>query len=163
MAQQRLRARGWPSHILILCHGNICRSPYAEVRLRGLLSALPAPPTVESAGFLPGGRSAHPVALEIGLRRGTDLSSHCSRTFDAAAIPADALVVVMTTAQRHAVLAHGGVDRRQVAILGDLDPQTIQSRSIPDPFGGSPEYFNEVFNRIDRCMDAMVNVWAVQR
>src|SRR5690348_16475483 len=69
-----------PGNILVLCHGNICRSPYAA---HALVRALPGPARaafpVDSAGFIGPDRSSPPQALDAAARVGVDLSQHRSK------------------------------------------------------------------------------------
>lgn len=156
----RLRRDGRPSHVLFVCHGNICRSPYAEARLHAVLSRSPAAePTVASAGFLPPGRPAHRLAIEIGRARGLDLSPHRSRLVEPGPLPPRSLVLVMAAPQVRAVVDLGRFAPGQVVVLGDLDPLGIRTRDIPDPYGGPPALFTEVFDRIDRCISTLVGSW----
>ena len=46
-ALARQSVAGRPQRVLILCYGNICRSPYAEARLRRLLDERKKDPQVE--------------------------------------------------------------------------------------------------------------------
>jgi len=38
-------------------------------------------------------------------------------------------------------------------VLGDLDPQPVRTRAIVDPFGHGEEMFEEVYARVDRCVE----------
>jgi protein-tyrosine-phosphatase len=62
--------------LLILCYGNICRSPFAEVVAKQLLPSL----NVCSAGFHPDSGRTSPDHLQIAAKLlGVDLTSHRSR------------------------------------------------------------------------------------
>lgn len=41
-------------------------------------------------------------------------------------------------------------------VLGDLDPESIDRRTIIDPFDAPEEVFDVVYERIDRCCRALV-------
>ena len=43
-----------------------------------------------------------------------------------------------------------------VVLLGDLDPDPIQTRTILDPYDQPEPVFEEVYARIDRCVAALV-------
>src|SRR5262245_65687404 len=65
-----------PTTLLIVCHGNLCRSPMAQALVRHWASNLGASEriVVDSAGtrpFQPGG-PAHPQTLELLQRNGID-------------------------------------------------------------------------------------------
>src|SRR5882672_7129834 len=73
---RRLSRRPPPQGVLVVCHGNICRSPYAAARLRRLLGS---GTQVTSAGFVGPGRACPDVAIEVAAARGLDLSGHQSQ------------------------------------------------------------------------------------
>ena len=43
-----------------------------------------------------------------------------------------------------------------VLVLGDLDPLSIATRTVTDPWGRSADVFDLVFDRIDRCVGELV-------
>lgn len=93
--------------ILVLCTGNRCRSPIAEVLLRHRLDQLGVDARVSSAGELPGGVPAEGGSVRAMAARGLDLGSHRSRAFTAKHLDAADLIIAM--ARRHvreAVLLH---------------------------------------------------------
>jgi protein-tyrosine phosphatase len=146
--------------VLILCHGNVCRSPYAEVKLRGLLAERGwADTLVESAGFIGPGRPANDSAQRTATARHVDLTGHRSRLVNPTMAEAASLLIVMTTAQARDANQEFGVAWTRIEILGDLDPASIGERDIPDPYGKPSEVFERVFDRIDRCLEALVGAW----
>lgn len=92
--------------ILVLCTGNRCRSPMAEVLLQHRLDALGVEARVSSAGELPGGVRAEGGSRRAMAAQGLDLELHRSRAFTAEHLAGSDLVLAM--ARRHvreAVLA----------------------------------------------------------
>src|SRR6266404_712562 len=83
----RRRLRGEPglpegrlNRVLVLCHGNICRSPFAEALLAARVPAL----EVRSAGLHAGdGNPADPSAIACAERMGVSLAAHRSARVDA--------------------------------------------------------------------------------
>jgi hypothetical protein len=68
---------GADSRILVVCHGNIYRSPLVAVRLRELLG--PAR-VISSAGFHPKGDRPSPAEhIEMSAGFGVDLRAHAGR------------------------------------------------------------------------------------
>ena len=91
--------------ILLLCTGNICRSPMAEGILRHRLEELGVDATVHSAGLLDLGREASGPAVEVMGERGVDLSSHRSRQMARELIiDADLVICMERVHVREAVL-----------------------------------------------------------
>lgn len=152
-ARRRRRARARvalaaPASVLFVCHGNICRSPFAERAARARLGDAVR---VRSAGFIGPGRASPPEAITAALELGVDLTSHCSMLLTKAAARTAELVVVMTAAQARAV-RRLGVPAGNVLVLGDLDPGAVDLRAIPDPIEQPLAVFQTCFRRVDRCV-----------
>jgi len=79
-------------HILVLCSGNVCRSPLAAALLARDLSDK----TVGSAGLAaPVGAPADPMTIEFAAGHGLDLSAHRARHVTFAMCRAADLILVM--------------------------------------------------------------------
>jgi len=144
----RLAQRGLPASVLFVCHGNICRSPFAAAVLRRVIHGV----RVDSAGFLGPGRPSPPEAVAAAARHGVDLSVHLSQLVTAETARAADLIVVMDPAQRRAICDRFGRAVRDVLVLGDLDPQLIDARAIRDPVNAPRAVFEESYTRIERCV-----------
>lgn len=156
-AQARAARLGPPRGILLMCLGNICRSPYAEHRLRQLLDTTPLRGTrVASAGLIGPGRPAPELAREMALARGIELRDHVSRTLEPAALREIDVVVVMGTAQAEALRGRVGMPPERVFVLGDFDPEPIRRREIVDPYHQERPVYEASYARIDRCLAAFV-------
>jgi protein-tyrosine phosphatase len=107
--------------ILVVCTGNVCRSPMAEALLRHHLSATELPLPVSSAGTLgwnSAGATDHTItALE---ERGVSLSGHISRRMNAALISESSLVLAMTNDHADAVRNHYSEAPPRTFVLGQL-------------------------------------------
>ncbi len=156
LARERLARGPAPSSVLVICLGNICRSPYAAARLRRSFGDRgTGTPGVESAGFLMLGRPVPEVGQQVAARRGIDLSAHRSQILTAAVARAADVIVVMDGEQERAVRAMGAAPSN-VVVLGDLDPAPIETRAVRDPIGQAADVFEESYARIDRCVAALV-------
>ncbi len=148
-----------PTSVLFVCHGNICRSPYAAaVFRRGLPASLRQRVHVTSAGFIGPDRPAPPEAQTVARQRDIDMSGHRSRLLSDSAVQDADLIVVMDDHQRRSLQERFGVDPELVLVLGDLDPLPIQRRSIRDPYDQPLDVFEDTFSRIERCL-APITDW----
>ncbi|MEJ2503031.1 MAG: hypothetical protein P8177_06885 [Gemmatimonadota bacterium] len=112
---------------------------------------------IGSAGLLRGGRASPAEAVAVAAERGYDLEPHRSRPVDAAMMSDFDLLVVMEGRQKRALLARGARDPDRILVLGDLDPTPAAGqRTIRDPFGMEEDGFRHAYDRIDRCMDVLV-------
>ena len=159
--KRRLRARP-PASVLFVCHGNICRSPFAEVLARRLLAERRAGIGLCSAGFFGPGRPAPETAIEAARAHGVELGPHRSQLLTPALVRGADLILVMDARQRGAVAAQFGRHGPEVAVLGDLDPEPVTRRAIRDPVEQPREVFDASYARIARCVRALVEAIAPQ-
>ena len=137
--------------ILVVCVGNICRSPMAEALLQHALRGHDEF-TVESAGLgaLVGHpASEHSVALmdELGL----DISAHRARQIHPDMVSAADLVLVMEAGHKRAIDDADPTARGKVHRLGEW-----QDRDIDDPYRRERDAYEEAL----RDIQAGVASWA---
>jgi protein-tyrosine phosphatase len=147
-AAKKMLAEYRGTSILVICQGNVCRSPFAEAVLR---ASVPQVMEVRSAGFVSPGRCAPPDAVSVARRFGFDLTRHCSRRLTVGLVQAAGLIVVMDVQQARELMDRFGAPARCILVLGDLDSFPIEERRIPDPINEPREFFVDCYDRIDRC------------
>ena len=135
--------------LVFVCHGNICRSAYAD----GL--ARRAGMNVASFGLSTGsGKPAWPLVAERALARGLDLSDHrTTRSQDFTPLPGDYLLGMET---RH--LRKLAVDPLTAALPRGL-LGSYASPAVPhlhDPYKLDPAYMDVCLARIERAVAALV-------
>jgi protein-tyrosine-phosphatase len=160
-ARRTLERVGPVRSILFICHGNICRSPYAAVAYRQRLpGSLRGAYTIDSAGFIGPDRPSPPLALSVAARRGVDLSAHRSALLSREKIANASVVVVMSRVQKKAIQKEFRRAPDSILILGDLDQSPIRTRTITDPYSQTEDIFETSFTRIDRCLEQLTSLLA---
>lgn len=94
--------------ILVVCTGNVCRSPIAEAALRAKLAARfgERAPDVSSAGIAGWeGSAAVPETVQAAAERGLDAASHVARVLTPSMLAQADLVVCMAAEHREAIRA----------------------------------------------------------
>lgn len=132
------------SSVLVVCVGNICRSPVGE---RLLAMACPEL-RVESAGIgALAGHGPDETATQTAIAAGVGLSGHIARQFTAEiAAPFD-LILVMEK-------GHAEVIRQQVPQMGGktmLYSQWTGKKDIADPYRKSTEFHALVFEQLQQA------------
>ena len=106
-------------HILVVCVGNICRSPMAEALLKHALRGQDGF-TVESAGL--GALVGHPASeysQELMLEMGLDISEHRARQIHPDMVREADLVLVMEAGHKRAIDDADPTARGKVHRLGE--------------------------------------------
>lgn len=125
--------------ILVVCTGNICRSPIAEGLLRDALTSRfgEAAPAVTSSGTMGlTGSGAMPESIEAAAERGTDIAGHVARRLSVAQIQQADLVVAMAREHREAVARRGAEAEAKAFTLKELT-RILEHVPLAGP-GGAP-------------------------
>ncbi len=147
-------------HVLMVCMGNICRSPTAEAVLRHKLKAagLEGQVIVDSAGThgWHQGDPPDPRSIAHARRRGFDLSAQRSRPLTEADFERFDLILAMDWdnlkfMERRCSEVHRGK-------LGRLTSygQKFRSDIVPDPYQGGAAGFDQVLDLIEDACDGLV-------
>lgn len=136
-------------HILILCIGNICRSPMAEAMLFEKCSLnLPAI-SVSSAGIQAmTNHPADPISRELMKERGLDISSHRARQVNAGILFSSDLILTMSAEQNTQIEALYPSIRGRVHRLGKWS-----AFDIPDPYRRPRQVFIQALHLIEQGID----------
>jgi len=153
--RQRLASIGTPRRLLVLCTGNVCRSPYLEALLKRALPDI----RIASAGLVGFDRPVPAAAMSAAASRGIDLSDFRSHALEAHRARSADAVVVMDERQARYLNAYAGIPRGRIIVAGDLDPIATYSRTITDPWQQSADVFESTFDRLDRCASTLIFHW----
>ena len=144
--------------ILMVCLGNICRSPLAEGILQQKIDFYGINAEVESAGFEPfhTGDPPDERAIKIGHNNGIDISGHRARMFQLSDFERFDRIYVMDDNNHNDVMrkARNEADRMKVDyILNTIHHE--RNGVVPDPYYGGFRHFEEVFDLLNQCSEAI--------
>lgn len=129
--------------VLVVCTGNICRSPLAEAWLQNVWGSAAH---VESAGTgALVGHTADPLAIQVAAFAGLDLSSHRARQVDLKMLRTADLVLAMEASHRDFLIRMAPWATGKVWRFGQRDGLDIE-----DPYRCSLDKFESVFQSIQR-------------
>jgi protein-tyrosine phosphatase len=147
--------------VLMVCMGNICRSPTAEGVLRAKLAAvgLDGRVHVDSAGThgYHVGDAPDARAQRHARARGVDLSGQRARRVDEADFDRFHLILAMdedNLAELERLRPDGHPNRP--ALLLSFAPRHAAVREVPDPYFGGPEGFDRVLDLVEDACDGLL-------
>lgn len=142
--------------ILVVCVGNICRSPTGERLLKHYQPAL----TVESAGLgALVGKGADATATSVAEDHQLSLAGHSARQISGRMCREYDLILVMEKRHIAALCEIAPEMRGKVMLFGHWDGE----REIPDPYRKSREAFEAVYTLLDRSARQWAQALHVQQ
>lgn len=148
-----------PMNILMVCLGNICRSPLAEGILQKKADELSLSWQIDSAGTngYHVGEAPHRLSQKVAQLNNVDISSQRARrftaddfsNFDKIYAMADDVIDEMKR------IAKNKFDATKVELLmNEIYPG--KNLDIPDPWYGPEPGYHEVFEMIDKACDTII-------
>ncbi len=132
-------------NILIVCVGNVCRSPTAERILKSKLTGK----AVSSAGLgALKGRGIDDCAAALLLEHGYSAENHSARQVSNSMLVEADVVLVMEKSHQRALMKNYPFLSGKVMLLGHW-----QNIEIDDPYRKSREAFSFVFKQISKSCD----------
>lgn len=133
--------------VLVVCVGNICRSPVGE---RLLAKAHPSL-RIESAGIAAlEGHAADKTIAEIATRHSLSLEGHIARQFTAEMAAEFDLILALEKGHIKVITKKAPAASGKIMLLG----QWLTSQEIADPYRKSSEFYNLVFDQVTSACTA---------
>jgi protein-tyrosine phosphatase len=140
--------------ILVVCLGNICRSPIAEGIIVEACRLHDIEVQVDSAGMSSyhQGEAPDTRAIRTCHSHGIDISGQRSRPVKASDLDEFDMVLAMDESHRQGLLELAKEhNKHKIQLL--TDPETGTSVEIPDPYYGNPTHFEEVYQLVHSLVE----------
>ncbi|RJQ68196.1 MAG: low molecular weight phosphotyrosine protein phosphatase [Desulfobacteraceae bacterium] len=143
--------------ILMVCTGNICRSPMAAGLLRHLM-----PPKLQNRISVSSGgtnaihgHQAAPMAVEAMSRLGIDISHHRARQLDRDMVRRAGFILTMEQYHLNVVRRMLRWSKSHAKLLTDFGP-ALEGSEVEDPYGGPLESYLLCIEIMRPCIVALV-------
>jgi len=148
--------------ILMVCLGNICRSPLAAGILQHKANQAKLDWVVESTGTSNYhiGDPPHKLSQKVALLNGVDISNQRASRFKKEDMPGFDRIYVMDSDNYAEVKRMSGNlwDASKTAlILDELYPG--EDMDVPDPWFGTEKGYHEVYDMLDRACERIIERW----
>ncbi len=142
------------TNLLMICLGNICRSPLAEGLMRSKLNFTKF--TVDSAGTSGGHKGQAPDKRSIAVARknGIDISQQKSRQLVKRDFKVYDYLYVMDGSNYLDVIAMASDEeemKKVIKIMDEVFPD--ENLDVPDPYYGGSQGFENVYRMLDKATD----------
>lgn len=141
--------------VLMVCLGNICRSPLAEGILKNKVN--PKSIFVDSAGTggYHIGNKPDSRSIDVAKKYGIDISNQRCRKFSYSDFEEFEYIYVMDTSNYNDImsLARNESDVNKVMLL--LEENNIDTKEVPDPYYDAADGFEHAFHLIDTACIAI--------
>jgi protein-tyrosine phosphatase len=145
--------------ILMVCLGNICRSPIADGLLRQKVNEQNLAVEVDSAGTigLHAGSAPDSRMIATAKNRGTDISFLKARQFRVADFEQFDVIFAMDKNNKRDILSlakTAKVKQKVHLLLSEISDQ--EEANVPDPYYGTSKDFEHVYDLVDRATETII-------
>lgn len=147
-------------NILMVCLGNICRSPMADGLLLRKINEKQLDLKVDSAGTANYhiGKAPDLRMIKTAAAHGTPIDFLRARQFNKQDFKNYDLILVMDESNYNDVVRLGSTEEEKQKVdylLNYLQPGT--NAKVPDPYYGTQQDFEAVYDLLDRATDALIH------
>jgi protein-tyrosine-phosphatase len=140
-------------HIIIVCTGNICRSPMAEGLIKSMLpEAMKKRISVSSAGtHAIHGNQASDFAVQVMQTYGVDIAGHRARMISKHMLKRADLILVMEKNHLNYIRFMSFFSMKKVHRISEFD-KSCEPYDLPDPIGGDIEQYRASAHLLRTCL-----------
>ncbi|HBH33656.1 MAG TPA: protein-tyrosine-phosphatase [Psychrobacter sp.] len=159
-----------PKSVLLVCLGNICRSPTAEGIMRQRTAIAGLTMKIDSAGTGDWHFGKHPDlrAQTHAKQHGYNISKLVARQVNPKDFIDFDLILAMDAqnlkdlqAIREIAAQTTNADRlARLALMSEVDISYL-NQDVPDPYYGGEDGFEEVIKRLESSVDAWIHTWQI--
>ncbi len=142
------------TRVLMVCLGNICRSPLAEGILKSKVDSEEVFVDSAGTGHWHVGQLPDPRSIDVAFKHGIDITNQRGRQFRQSDFNNFDYIFVMDGSNESNVLqlAQNSEDKDKVQLLlEEIFPN--ERVGVPDPYYGGDQGFENVFQMIDKACD----------
>ena len=144
--------------ILMVCLGNICRSPLAEGILKSKIDSNNVYVDSAGTGHWHIGKKPDPRSIEVAKKHQLDITDQRARQFSKQDFDDFDYIFVMDNSNKKDVLsiARNDSDKEKIHLmLNEIFPN--ENMDVPDPYYGGSEGFQNVYRMLDLSCDSIAN------
>ena len=144
--------------VLMVCLGNICRSPLAEGILKSKVDTSKIHVDSAGTGHWHIGDAPDPRSIAVGKKNGVDISKQRGRQFSAVDFVNFDYIFVMDSSNKADVLRLAKIEshRKKVGLILDhIFPN--ENVDVPDPYYGGAMGFDHVYEMLDQACDIIAS------
>lgn len=150
--------------ILMVCLGNICRSPLAEGILQDRALSAGLSWSVESAGTnqYHTGEAPHPLSQKVAKLNGIDINNQRARRFSAADFDRYDKIYALAADVMEEIKRISGKkfdSSRASLLMNEVFPG--ENRDVPDPWYGPEPGYHEVFKLIEQACEKIIGKYSI--
>ena len=139
------------SHVLFVCKGNICRSPFAEQYAR---AKMPHLARIDSCGYYPiSDRPSPKNAVLAAADFDVDLSPHSSAVISPKAVQQAEIIFVFDFENFHTVQKQFRQAKAKTFLLSSAE-ESLPTELV-DPYGGTLDDFRAIYTEIASAVDSL--------
>jgi protein-tyrosine phosphatase len=150
--------------ILMVCLGNICRSPLAEGILQDKAFKAGLPWSVESAGTesYHVGQPPHPLSQKVARMNGIDICNQRARRFVAEDLERFDKIYALSNDVMDEMKRIAGKKFNAAKVdllMNELYPD--ENLDVPDPWYGGEEGYHQAFKLIEQACEAIIRKYSI--